>query len=51
MVGLGVFAIIFVAIFGWIFYELYKAPLVDDNDEIIEKDNSFIEFDEDEEFL
>lgn len=34
MVGLVIVAV-FVVVWVWIFYHLYKAPLVDDNDEII----------------
>ena len=40
VIGIG----IFVLIWAWIIYELYKTPLIDDNDNIID-------FDEDEEFL
>ena len=51
MVGLAVAVLIFVLIWVWIFYQLYKAPLVDDNDEIIEENDTFLDFEEDEEFL
>lgn len=40
VIGIG----IFVLIWAWIIYELYKTPLIDDNDNIID-------FNEDEEFL
>jgi len=50
-VGLAVAVLIFVLIWVWIFYQLYKAPLVDDNDEIIEENDTFLDFEEDEEFL
>lgn len=44
MVGLVIGIGIFVLIWAWIIYELYKTPLIDDNDNIID-------FNEDEEFL
>ena len=50
MVGLAVAVLIFVLIWVWIFYHLYKAPLVDDNDELVEGNDTFLDF-EDEEFL
>ena len=50
MVGLIIIAV-FIVVWIWIFYHLYKAPLVDDNDEIIEENDSFLDFEEDEEFL
>jgi hypothetical protein len=50
MVGLIIVAV-FVVVWIWIFYQLYKAPQVDDNDEIIEENDSFLDFEEDEEFL
>ena len=47
IIGIVVFTIVWV----WIFYHLYKAPLVDDNDEIVEENDTFLDFEEDEEFL
>jgi len=50
MVGL-IFIVVFVLVWIWIFYHLYKAPQVDDNENIIKDHDSLLDFEEDEEFL
>lgn len=43
MIGIA-FIIVFVLVWIWIFYQLYKAPILDENENLVE-------FDDDEEFL
>jgi hypothetical protein len=50
MVGLKIGIGIFVLIWLWIFYELYKSPLIKEDKKETKTDN-LLEFDEDEEFL
>ena len=50
MVGLKIGIGIFVLIWVWLFYELYKSPLIKEDKKETKTDN-LLEFDEDEEFL
>jgi len=54
MVGLAIGISIFVLIWIWVIYELYKTPLVDKKGRIVKKEtktDNLLDFDEDEEFL